>query len=109
MLSQEWLEEIRVLSPEAREMTEAGLAYLYLPGLKLPKGCDPQVVDALLCLQPRDGYATRLFLSARLSTKPLNWGSHRILDREWYTWSWKDVSANMRPVEILLGHLRALR
>jgi hypothetical protein len=69
MLSQEWLAEIRALLPAVREMTEAGLAYLYLPGLKLPKGCDPQVVDALLCLQPRDGYATRLFLSVRISSK----------------------------------------
>lgn len=109
MLSQEGLEEIRALSPEAREMTEAGLVYLHLPGLKLPQGCDPQVVDALLCLQPRDGYATRLFLSARISNKGQNWNSHRILDREWHTWSWNGVSADLRPIEILLGHLRALR
>ena len=90
-------------------MTDAGLAYLYLPGLRLPKGCDQQDVDALLCLQPRDGYPTRLFLSAQISSKPLNWTSHRILDREWHTWSWNGVSANLRPMEILLGHLRAVR
>lgn len=109
MISSESLGEIRALSPEAREMTEAGLAYLHLPGLKLPAGCDPQVADALLCIQSRDGYATRLFLSCRILNRGQNWNSHRILDREWHTWSWNGVSADLRPIEILLGHLRALR
>jgi hypothetical protein len=109
MVSDEGLKKIRGLCFEAREMTEAGLAYLYLPGLKLPQGCEPQVVDALLCLQSRDGYPTRLLLSARISNKGQNWNSHRILDREWHTWSWNGVSGNLRPIEILLGHLRALR
>ena len=109
MASQEALEEIQQVCPNTREMVEAGLSYLYLPGLQLPKGCVPQVVDALLSLQARDGYLTRLFLSARVSSKVQNWSRHHILDREWHTWSWNGVNANLRPIEILIGHLSALR
>lgn len=109
MVSPEGLEEMKGLSPKAREVSEAGLAYLYLPDLRLPQGCDPSVVDGLLCLQARDGYGTRLFLSAPISNKGQNWSRHRILDRGWHTWSWNGVKADLRPLEILLGHLGALR
>lgn len=106
MVSIDNLDEVRRVCPSAKEMTEAGLTYLLLPKLKLPDG---QVVDGLLCLQSRDGYPTRLFLSARASSKALNWSSHRILDREWHAWSWTGVDSNLRAIQILLGHLRALR
>jgi hypothetical protein len=109
MIAEIALDEIRRVCSEAKEMEEGGLAYLYMPKLKLPKGCEPQVMDGLLCLHSREGYLTRLFLSARVSNKSLNWSSHRIFEREWHTWSWNGVNANLRPIEILLGHLRALR
>ena len=105
MVSSEGLEEVKQVCPLAEEMSEAGLVYLVLPNLKLPDG---QIIDALLCLQPRDGYPTRLFVSARTS-KALNWTCHRILDRDWHTWSWTGVAPSLRPIEILIGHLGALR
>lgn len=101
--------ELQVICTDASEMTEAGLAFVFLPKLKLPQGCSPAEVDGLLCLCARDGYPTRLFLSEPVSGKGSNWTTHRILDRAWHTWSWKGVSADLRPTQILLGHLAALR
>lgn len=101
------MNELRAISPGAQEMTEAGIRYVFLPALKLP--CAPGVADALLSLQQHSGYATRLFLSQPAVGKGNNWTTHHILGRTWHTWSWKDVPATIRPVEILLGHLGALR
>jgi len=39
----------------------------------------------------------------------LNWTCHQIFGRSWYTWSWNNVPANLRPAEILAGHLRAFQ
>src|ERR1051326_4762778 len=101
------MSELRAICTRAREIIEAAIHYIYLPKLKLPSA--PAVVDGLLCVQQHSGYATRLFLSAEVPGKGSNWSSHQILGRTWYTWSWKDVSADLRPIEILSGHLRALR
>jgi hypothetical protein len=85
---------------------EGGLTYIHLPQLTLP-GCT--IVEALLCMSARDGYPTRLLLSQKVEGKGGNWTVHSILDRPWHCWSWKDVSADQRPIEILAGHLMALR
>jgi hypothetical protein len=70
---------------------------------------DGGIVEALLCLAGRDGYPTRLFLSRQVVGKGANWSVHRILDKAWHTWSWKDVPADLRPLEILTSHLDGLR
>jgi len=107
VIPEDAMSELRAIYAGAQEMVEATVSYVYLPKLKLP--CAPTVVNALLCVQQHSGYATRLFLSAQVPGKGNNWSSHQILGKTWYTWSWKDVSAGLRPVEILLGHLNALR
>jgi len=90
----------------AKEVTEGGYTFVYLPSLCIPA---QQVMDALLCIQPRDGYMTRLFLTAQIQGRGNNWTTHRILDRTWFTWSWNNVSSQLRPAQILAEHLRALR
>lgn len=107
MVEQAPMDELRTLSSGAQEMTEVGLAYVYLPGLKLP--CAPGVVDALLCIQQHGGYTTRLFLSQQVPGKGANWSTHQILGRTWYTWSWNNVPSGLRPSQILLAHLDAFR
>ena len=107
MVSEDAMSELHAVCAGAQEMTEAAFSYIYLPKLKLPGTLG--VVDALLCLQQHSGYSTRLFLSSQVHGKGSNWSSHQILGKTWYTWSWKDVSADVRPVQILLGHLKALR
>jgi hypothetical protein len=100
------LDEILALDPRASVIEEGGLTYIYLPVLILPDGAP---AEALLCLAGRDGYPTRLFLSRLVSGKGNNWSLHRILDKAWHTWSWKDVPPNLRPIDILMSHLDALR
>jgi hypothetical protein len=108
----ERLAEFEALSPGARFFEEAGLRYIFVPELHMWEGSTPEIVDCLLCLDARDGYPTRLFFSTKVSApgKPLNWnGNAHILARNWVAYSWKDVSADQQPIQILLGHLDALR
>ena len=107
MISENAMSELRAICAGAQEMVEAAITYVYLP--KLTLSCVPEGLEGLLCIQQHSGYATRLFLSAQVPGKGSNWSAHQILGKIWYTWSWKDVSANLRPAEILLGHLDALR
>lgn len=101
------LDEIRSLCSAAEELAEAGIQYIYLPDLKLP--CAPGLVDGLLALQQHGGYTTRLFLSVPVVGKGANWTVHQILGRTWHSWSWNNVPATLRPIEILVNHLDALR
>lgn len=104
------LAEIRALSPKASCMQEANIAYVYMPDLVLPVGCDPAKTDALLRPEPGpDGYTTRLFLSHPFPAKGQNWTAHRILDKTWHTFSYNNVTPDLRLIEILINHLRVLR
>jgi hypothetical protein len=101
--------ELKQLCPDVRQCEEAGCTYLFLPGLRLPAGCSPAVIDALLCPCARDGYASRLFFAELVqSRRTLNWNANRvrILERNWDAFSWK-VSAERRLLQMLAGHLRA--
>lgn len=109
MVCPDAMEEIRAICSGATEFVESGLAYVYLPGLMLPAGCMPATCDGLLCLQPRDGYPTRLFLAEQVAGKGNNWNVFRILDRTWHSWSWNNVQYTGRPAEVLVQHLVALR
>ena len=109
MVAADQLQELSDLCGEVRELAEGGKVYIYLPRLMLPNGCVPAEVEGLLCIQEHSGYATRLFLSQQIAGRGANWSVHRIVDRAWHTWSWNNVSAQMRPAAILAEHLRALR
>ncbi len=103
------LQEIQLVCTGAYVLQESSLEYIFLPKLKLRAGCTPAEVDALLCLQTRDGYPTRLFLSAPVQGKGNNWTVHQILGRAWHVCSWNYVNSTLRPAEILAEHLRAFR
>jgi hypothetical protein len=111
MIAEAHIEELRALCPEAHAFTEGSLDYVLLPGLRLPAGCNPAAVDCLLCLGQRDGYDNRL-LFATIVDSPTgrNWNTQnaRIAERNWFAYSWR-VPTNLRPLEILIGHLRGLR
>ena len=109
MISTEQIEALRTFCREVREVQQGGEGFLYLEGLRLPPGRQPAEVDAILCTHARDGYSTRLFLSAQISGCALNWSAVYLLDRQWYTWSWQGVSPNQQPVQILAGHLKAFQ
>lgn len=103
------LSELQLICVRVSEFQAEGRRFLLLGKLTLPPGCTPAAAEGLLCPQERDGYATRLFLSEPISGKGTNWSRHRILDREWHTWSWQGISANQRLAQILAGHLKALQ
>jgi len=104
----EHLSELQFVCEGAREMCEGVQVYIHLPALKLPDGCNLKEVEALLCVSPHSGYPTRLFL-AQPAGRGANPSTHCILGRTWHTWSWNNVPNTLRPVEILVEHLRGLR
>lgn len=108
MVAIEHLEELQLICQGAKEMSEGGLAYIHLPSLKLPEGCSPAEVEALLCLSSHSGYSTRLFLRERVAGRGNNWTTHCVLGRSWHTWSWNHIPSSLRPMQILAEHLRGL-
>jgi hypothetical protein len=111
MVAEEHIAELRSLCPDARQVSEGGLDYVLLPALKLPEGCNPGAVDCLLSLGARDGYSNRLFFAQVVTSRQArNWNGQniRILERNWFAYSWR-VPPGPRPIEILIGHLQALR
>lgn len=111
MVTQEHMNELIALCPTARTNTEAGIDYVFLPGLRLPVGCNPPVMDCLLCMGARDGYENRLFFAAIVASPTArNWNTQnaRILERNWFAYSWR-VPGGLRPIEVLIAHLQAMR
>jgi hypothetical protein len=105
------LRELGQLCNGPKEFAEFDRNYILLPQLRLPDGCTPAAVDALLCLSARDGYPTRLFYAQKIASKNgLNWNAQNvaILQRTWFAYSWNYVASG-RPIEVLAQHLRALR
>lgn len=102
------LRPLKRLSPGADLWTEGGHPLVFLPALSIPELGVPVKRDALLWPHDRDGYPSRLFLSARVNAREaLNWTTtFNLQGHEWHGWSWKDVANNTPLLTILLGHLR---
>jgi hypothetical protein len=109
MVTPEQLRTLAAVCPAASAMPEAGIDYVFLPGLKFTVGGKERTVDALLCPAQSGGYSTRLFLAEPVPERGQNWTSHVICGRTWQTWSWNNVPANLTLPQILLAHLVALR
>lgn len=104
------IDELKKIAPNLSYSQEGGYSFFLIENLHLPEGCEPSIVDALLCPTPREGYESRLFFSTQITgCPPRNWnGNIRVLERNWYAISWK-VPGNLRLAEVLLVHLKALR
>lgn len=104
------IDDLREWCDSISRADEGGYTYLALRNLRLPDGCQPALVDALLCPMPRDGYASRLFFAQRIATRVArNWnGSVRVLERNWEAFSWK-TAERMTLVQMLLSHMNGLR
>ena len=105
--------ELKDLFPGISKYDEGGLIYFLIPGLQLPPGCEPSTVDALFCPMDRgDGYPSRLLLSSRVRSKvERNWNGQnvRIIERNWFTYSWKIGGGKLRLAQMISAHLRALQ
>lgn len=106
------LRELLRQYPDMEEGTETGVRYYLIPGLRLPEGCTPERVDALLCPTGRDGYPSRLFLEQAVTCRTArNWNASnvRILERNWFAVSWMVKTPNLRLAQLLAAHLEAFR
>lgn len=104
--------EFDAVAPGARRLSEGGLRYVYFPNLLMPAGCTPATVDCLLCLDPVNGYTSRLYFAQQVAKAgvALNWnGNMHIIGRNWFAYSWNNVATNQHPVVIMLGHLAPFR
>lgn len=111
VLAESDVASLRQLCGGLAHADEGGRMYLRLNGLKLPAGCKPSTVDALLCLAERDGYPTRLFFGELLDgPHGLNWNALGvvILGQQWWAFSWR-VPAGLSIADTLANHLRPLR
>lgn len=101
-------EELKHYCAKLSLLLEAGVSFLYMEGLRLPTGCDPSVCDALLCPVPKDGYPSRLYLSAEVrSPYTRNWNVRnlRIGEKNWFAFSWKVELTNPTLAQLLVAHL----
>ena len=104
------IERLQVVCTEtAIGRSEGTDKFIELPKLHIRVRGAERVVDALLCLNQRDGYSTKLYLSEPVCDLGGPWSNFYILGRNWFSWSWKDVPANQSPIAILAGHLEAFR
>src|ERR1041384_2415587 len=110
---QDQIDEIKAAYPNVSSADEGGILYFLIPKFPLPPGNSPAVVDVLLCpTADRHGYPSRLFFAEQVqSSKPLNWNTNnvRILERNWFAYSWKVTQQGLRLTQILALHLRALQ
>jgi len=111
--TQEQIDELKVCYPHLFEIDEGGEKFILIKNLKLPLGCNPQVVDGLLCPHKRDGYLHRLFLSSKITHKGKgqNWNVNGALiaDQQWWAVSWKVNKENVSLVGMVVVHLEAFR
>lgn len=102
--------ELQRFYPGTKVIPEGGINFLFLPEIELPSGCLPEMTDALLCPEPRDGYHTRLFYSKKIEGIPQkNWnGVLRVCDKNWYSYSWKS-QGGMNLIQMVRYHLSTLK
>jgi len=106
------IDELRQFG-QLQQAQEGGTTFLLISQMAMPVGCTPQRVDVLLCPVPRDGYSSRLFFAHQVqkpSGAPPNWnGTVRILERNWYAFSWRMPEQPLRLAQMVGEHLRGLR
>lgn len=108
--NEEEIKELKTIASNISFATEGGYEYILIEKLQLPDGCNPSEVDALLCPTTKDGYESRLFFSSQISGCPSrNWnGNIRVLDRNWYAFSWR-INSQHSLTKTLLLHLNSLQ
>jgi hypothetical protein len=104
--------ELKQFYPELSEQDEGGQTLILISNLKLPDGCTPEVVDALLFPFTRDNYPSRLYLSQKITHKGegLNWAPPTgaiIGNRQWWAVSWHTHQVSQRLLGMVTAHLQA--
>jgi hypothetical protein len=112
MLAADQIAALKTLYPAISAAEEGQVTFLRIENLVLPDGANPQTVTGLLCPVFRDGYQSRLFLSAKVAHpgKGTNWNADGvlILGQRWWAVSWQ-TKAGQTLTEMVLDHLQAFR
>ena len=107
------IEELKAAFPAVFSADEGGITYFLIPNLRLPDGTLPPIIDVLLCpTADRHGYPSRLFFAQQVKSRgSLNWNTNgvRILERNWYAYSWKINQQGLRLMQLLALHLKPLQ
>jgi hypothetical protein len=112
MLAADQIAALKTLYPAISAAEEGQVTFLRIENLILPDGANPQTLTGLLCPVLRDGYQSRLFLSAKVahSGKGINWNADGvlILGQRWWAVSWQ-TKPGRTLTEMVLDHLDAFR
>ena len=110
-LDPEQVKELKSCYPNLSLVEDGGIGFVLISPLLLPQGCEPASVDALLCPFARDGYTSRLFLSARLVHRGpgQNWNADGVViaGRKWWAVSWKTNQEKLSLLGMVLAHVQA--
>lgn len=105
---QDQIESLKRYCDKLSALSEGGVTFFHLNGLRLPPGCTPSKCNALLCPVPREGYPSRLYLSEQV-TCPFHrdWkvSDARIAESNWHVFSWKVEPTPPDLAQLLVAHL----
>lgn len=107
-VSAEQIAELKRYCATVKLLVEGGVSLFLLETLRLPQGCSPSACDALLCPVPRDGYPSRLYVSALVKCPgERNWNvtNARIGERNWFAFSWRVEPLTPTLAGFLTAHL----
>lgn len=107
------IDELKLFYPEIGAVTDGGVEFILIRSFRLPDGCAPAVVDALLCPVARDGYPSRLFLSQKVRHigPGQNWNAAgvQIAGSQWWAVSWKVNKNGLTLLGVVLAHMEAFK
>lgn len=109
-INDQWKQDFLGVFTEAKFLYEGGYNYIYIPSCVLPEGCTPTESPLLLCIDPKDGYDSRIYFPKPIACPVLrNWNSNiYLLDSTWYSISWR-TQPGLDYLEMLMVNLRAFK
>jgi hypothetical protein len=101
-------QKLKAMHLAAVLVREDGVPVALLPAFPFRAAGRNEVMDLLLYPAQHGSYATRLFFERQIAGRGANWGQHRLVERNWWSPSWKDVLAHLPWTAMLCAHLRAV-
>jgi len=99
---------LKAMHPTAVLLREGSKPVVLLPKFSFVANGKGVIMDLLLHPSEHSSYVTRLFFERKIDGKGANWREHRVVDRNWWAPSWKDVKPDMPWTAMLCEHLRAV-
>lgn len=102
-------QQLKKVHPSAVLLKEGGVPVVLLPEFLLSTRGKSLTMDLLLHPSSHSGYVTRLFFQQKIDGVGDNWTTHRVIERQWWAPSWKDVIPAQPWTSMLCAHLWAVR